>query len=133
MVTFDRALPRLIAWIVESVLQGESMRAVAQRYGLTARTVHHIYHRDAPLFGGVLPRKGAGLEDRMGESLAALLEASGLMRDEATALLAAFVASSWEGCEGAVIHVLREDGSTPTYASSGELAQRLGGGAPGVH
>ena len=28
------------------------MRAVAQRYGLTARTVHHIYHRDAPLFGG---------------------------------------------------------------------------------
>ena len=60
MVTFDRALPRLIAWIVESVLQGESMRAVAQRYGLTARTVHHIYHRDAPLFGGGVTEEGSG-------------------------------------------------------------------------
>ena len=80
--------------------------------------------------------EGSGLEDRMGESLAALFEASGLMRDEAIALLAAFVASSWEGCEGAVIHVLREDGPIQTYASSGELAQQLGGGAgcaPGVH
>ena len=38
--------------IVEAVLQGESLRAVARVHGLTARTVHHIYHRDAPLFGG---------------------------------------------------------------------------------
>ena len=60
MVTFDRALPRLIAWIVESVLQGETMRAVAQRYGLTARTVDHIYHRDAPLFGGGVTEEGSG-------------------------------------------------------------------------
>ena len=39
--------------IVQAWLCGASMRSLARLHGLSGRAVHHIAHRDAPLFRGV--------------------------------------------------------------------------------
>ena len=39
--------------IVQAWLSGTSMRSLARKHGLSGRAVHHIVHREAPLFGGV--------------------------------------------------------------------------------